>query len=215
MARLSVQGVSLRVAERVLFTDLRFEIEPGAWLGLVAPSGAGKTELLRALACLRDVDAGELRLDERTPAEVGYPSWRRRVTYLGQRSVMLKGTVRLNLERPFQYQSVGKSFDEALVRQRLERVGLGKAMLDQEARSLSVGEQQRVALVRALGIGPDVLLLDEPTSALDADSVKRVEAWLRELSEAGLAGAIVSHDPAQLERLGARRVVLAESGQVS
>jgi ABC-type iron transport system FetAB ATPase subunit len=71
---------------------------------------------------------------------------------------------------------------------------------------LSTGERQRLALARALQLGPQVLLLDEPTSALDPPSVRQVEALLAARVEAGCALLLVSHDPDQPNRLGARHM---------
>ncbi len=82
----------------------------------------------------------------------------------------------------------------------LSAVGLPDA-LDWEVSRLSSGERQRLALVRALARGPDMLLLDEPTAALDPESVVRVEAVLRDCLANGLPVVLVSHDPDQIARL--------------
>lgn len=176
--------------------DLSFRLEEGGRMGIAGPSGCGKTTLLRAVAGLSDPLGGEIELDDRSPSQLGYPAWRRAVTYVHQRPVFFGGRVRDELRRPFGYRSADTDFDEEAARDALERLGVG-AKWDAEVEELSVGEGQRVALVRAALIEPRVLLLDEPTSALDAAAAERAEAWLAERSAAIV---IVTHQRAQLER---------------
>ena len=80
-------------------------------------------------------------------------------------------------------------------------------MLEQRARTLSEGQKQRVSLLRALLVEPEVLLLDEPTSALDPDNVAAVEQLLARFEGAIL---LVSHDPAQVERLASGSISIGE-----
>ncbi len=187
--------------------DVSLDLEGGELVGLTGPSGSGKTELLRSVAGLRDADSGSVRLRGRAAGDWPWPEWRRRVTYVAQRAVLLDGTVRDNLLRPFRYRSVAGEPDEKELAELLTRLGLAEDVLQQEARTLSVGEQQRVGLIRALSISPDVLLLDEPTSALDAEAVERVEELVRRRArERELAAIIVSHDSAQTRRWTARQI---------
>jgi ABC-type multidrug transport system ATPase subunit len=198
---LEVRSLSIGVAGRTLLADLSFEAPAGARVGLLGPSGCGKTTLLRGLAGLVDPLGGDVRLDGATAGAVGWPQWRRQVTYVAQQPYMLDGDVRANLARPFGYRGAGgRAFDEARSRRWLERVHLDPACLTQEARTLSVGQRQRVALVRALALEPRVLLLDEPTGALDAGAAEAVEALLVERNEVGAAVVLVTHDRAQAER---------------
>lgn len=206
MALLEIDAVAVSVPGRVLLRDLSLDLAGGELVGLTGPSGSGKTELLRCVAGLRDADSGSLRLGGRALGDWSAPEWRRRVTYVAQRAVLLEGSVRDNLLRPFRYKTVLAKPDEGKLLELLELLGLHSDVMGQEARTLSVGEQQRVGLVRALGIAPDVLLLDEPTSALDADAVARVEKLVRERAEDGIAAIIVSHDSAQTRRWTSRQI---------
>ena len=96
----------------------------------------------------------------------------------------------------------------------LEHVALPAGFRDREASSLSVGEQQRVMLARALALEPEVLLLDEPTSALDARARDQVEATLKHLRrDLGVSVVLVTHDRLQAERLADRFVEL-DGGRV-
>lgn len=195
---LAVSAGGVRLLEAVDLT-----LDPGELLAIVGPSGSGKTTLLRALALLSDPVAGTLALRSRTPEDWGYPHWRRRVSLVHQRPVLLDATLRANLARPFTYGTVASdlaALPEDRARAWLDRVGVGAGRLDQDALTLSEGQQQRASLVRTLLLAPDVLLLDEPTSALDSESAASVEALVRERVGEGAAGVVVTHDRGQAER---------------
>ncbi len=86
--------------------------------------------------------------------------------------------------------------------------------LERDARSLSIGQQQRVAVARALVPAPSVLLCEEPTASLDPASSRRLESTLTELSAAGMGIVFVTHDPAQAARIADRRLRL-EDGRLN
>lgn len=192
-----------------LLENLSLDVRSGEMLAVVGPSGCGKTTLLRTLNQLIDAPAGELTLNGQSPETVGYPRWRRRVTLLEQRPVLLDATVEANLRRPFEYHTAGASFPAEQAATLMDELGVGRRRLGQDARSLSVGQQQRVCLIRVLLVEPDVLLMDEPTSALDPESVQAVEKRvLHEVREHQLAALVVTHDRGQVERLGDRHLDL-------
>jgi ABC-type polar amino acid transport system ATPase subunit len=95
----------------------------------------------------------------------------------------------------------------------LQELGLPADVASWPVSRLSTGERARVALVRALGVFPKVLLLDEPTSALDPDAIARVESLVRRRVEAGLTVLWVTHDIAQAARVS-DRLLIVESGHV-
>ena len=198
---LHLTDIAVEAGGKALLAGLGIDLAPGDLLALRGPSGCGKTTLLRAINGLSDALAGTVRLDGEAPADIGWPVFRRRVILVEQRAVLLEGSVRTNLERPFGYHSAGDGFPHERSLELLQRLGLTGDHLNQEARSLSEGEQQRVSLVRALLLDPSVLLLDEPTSALDESTVTRVEALIRDEAERrGLSALIVTHDRIQAER---------------
>jgi putative ABC transport system ATP-binding protein len=193
--------LSVAIGGRRLLHGFSLALCPGEQVALVGPSGCGKTLLLRTIALLRDPERGSLKLGGKAPAELGYPAYRRRVAYVAQRPVLFSGSVEDNLRRPFRYASVAAEYPAAEVGAFLERLGIDDSELPAEARDLSEGQKQRVALVRALATSPEVLLLDEPTSGLDAASAKAVERLLAERVREGRCAVLwVTHDRDQAER---------------
>ncbi|MBD3236773.1 MAG: ATP-binding cassette domain-containing protein [Candidatus Eisenbacteria bacterium] len=207
---LRIEGLCVTAGQRTLLADFDLRLGAGEFVALRGRSGSGKTTLLRAISGLVDAPRGEVRLRGRSPAEIGWPAFRRQVALVEQRPVLFDASVRANLARPFRYRTAGAAaFSIETAAPLLERFGLRRPQLSQNARSLSQGEQQRVSLIRALLVEPPVLLLDEPTSALDEQSVAEVERALREAARGqGLAALIVTHDRQQADRLCDRTLEL-------
>jgi putative ABC transport system ATP-binding protein len=187
----------LRAGRRVL-DEVTARI-PAAGITVVSgPSGAGKTTLLRLCNRLEVPDAGTIRYRGRPLDELDPLTLRRRVGMVFQRPVPFPGSVADNLR--VAYPDAGTEELRVL----LTRVALDAGLLDQEARTLSGGELQRVCLARTLVTGPETLLLDEPTSALD-DQPKRVfENTARELAALGITLMWITHDEAQAHRVADR-----------
>ena len=207
---LCVRGLGVAANGIELLRGFDLELGRGELVALTGPSGCGKTTLLRSIAHLIDPIEGEVVLEGEPVESLPWPAFRRRVILVGQRPTLLPGTVLENLQRPFSYRSVERSYSEKRARELLERVGLSPQRLSQASDSLSEGQQQRVSLVRALLLEPPVLLLDEPTSALDRDAVERVENLVREeIDRLRHAALIVTHDLDQAQRWCDRVVDLA------
>jgi len=198
---LRLRGVAVAAAGRSLLRAIELNLGVGERVALRGPSGCGKTTLLRTINGLIDPEAGEIELAGKCPSDMKYPCYRRRTILVEQRPVLRAGTVRDNLLRPFLYKTATDTFSADHAIEILALLGLNDHYLDQEASSLSQGEQQRVCLARALLLTPQVLLLDEPTSALDEDAVQAVERIVTEETEhRGLAALIVTHNREQSDR---------------
>ncbi|MHB1561658.1 MAG: ABC transporter ATP-binding protein [Isosphaeraceae bacterium] len=199
-------------ADGWLIRGISLVVQPGDRLGVLGPSGAGKTVLLRALARLDPLDEGIIRSAGQEVRGDAVPEYRRRVVYLHQRPALLEGSVEENLRYPFSLKvHRERSFDPATAEGLLARLGREPGFLAKNARDLSGGESQLVGLVRALLLDPAVLLLDEPTASLDSPTARAVEKVLEEwLAAAPEARALVwvSHNPDQARRMTGRRIHL-------
>ena len=208
---LQAQGLARSVAGRRLWHGLDLTLHAGERLGVVGPSGSGKSLLLRTLAGLDATQAGEVQLRGRPQAEWAMPEYRARVMYLPQRPALLGGgTVQDELRRPFRLRvHAGRTFDAGRAAQLAGALGRPASFLGLEAATLSGGEGQSVALLRALLLAPDVLLLDEASASLDPEAVELAETLLLEWSRGpGRALIWVSHDPAQRARVSTRLLPL-------
>ena len=181
------------------------DVPGGSITAIVGPSGAGKSTLLRAINRLIEPTTGEVYLDGEPTVAMNPLELRRRVGMVFQLPALFGATV----EEATLYGArlAGRSADAARL---LEMAGLGASFKDRALEGLSVGEQQRVSIARALALEPEALLVDEPTSALDEAARRRIEDLLRELNASlGLTIVLVSHDLDQVERVADRVVLLA------
>jgi len=203
-----LDGVTIERDSKVVLQDVTASLPKGASC-VAGPSGSGKSTLLRLLNRLADPVAGVVRYEgvdvrERDPLEL-----RREVCLVPQLPALLDGTVADNVS--YATTLAGR---EADVMRMLELAGLDSSFADRDAAGLSVGEQQRVMLARALALEPSVLLLDEPTSALDEAARSAVERTLLDLRQRlDLSLVLVTHDLEQAARL-TDVIVRLDEGQV-
>ena len=180
-------------------------IPEGKITSVVGPSGAGKSTLLRAINRLIEPTGGEVYLDGSPTSEMDPLVLRRRVGMVFQLPTLFGASV----EDAILYgvRLVGQSADAGRL---LEMVGLDASLENRDPQTLSVGQQQRVSIARALALEPEVLLMDEPTSALDEAARRHVEELVRELNVSlALTIVLVSHALDQVERVADRVVLLA------
>ena len=185
-------------------------IPGGEITAIVGPSGAGKSTLLRAINLLIEPSSGEVYLDGVPTRSLDPLELRRRVGMVFQIPTLFGSSV----EEAVLYGArlSGKEVDPRWL---LELAGLDASLAGRDPQSLSVGQQQRVTMARALALEPEALLLDEPTSALDEAARRRIEDLIRDLNaRLGLTMVFVSHDLAQVERVADRVVVLADGRSV-
>ncbi len=206
---LRAERLGRRVADKAIVDDISFEVCSGELLGIVGPSGSGKSSLLRLLNRLDEPTSGTVYVDGHDYRELSPRELRRRVGMVTQRPFLFPGDIASNLR--FGPQQRGETLSDAEVTSLLEQVGLA-GLAARSISNLSGGEQQRVSLARALANRPEVLLLDEPTSALD----ERAKAGIEELigglvAQISLTCVMVTHDREQARRL-CDRVIVLEAG---
>jgi putative ABC transport system ATP-binding protein len=173
------------------------------------PSGSGKSTLLRLLNRLADPERGRVLFEGRDVRELDPLALRRKAVLVQQLPAPIPGTAAENVA--YGARLLHRSVDAELL---LEHVALPRGYADRDAARLSVGEQQRLMLARALALEPEALLLDEPTSALDEVARDAVEATLAHLrDDLGVSLVVVTHDREQAERLADHFVEL-EDGRV-
>jgi putative ABC transport system ATP-binding protein len=204
-----LSDVSASRGGRPVLRALDLTVTDGA-TALLGPSGAGKSTLLRLLNRLADPDSGAVRFRGEDVRSLDPRALRRRACLVPQLPAPLPGTVADNVR--FGPALAGRDVDPA---RPLELAGLSSDYAPRDASRLSVGEQQRVMLARALALEPEALLLDEPTSALDERTRTGVEVTLAELgARTGVSMVIVTHDRTQASRL-ATRIVNLRDGRVA
>jgi putative ABC transport system ATP-binding protein len=191
---------------------------PAGATAVLGPSGSGKSTLLRLLNRLAEPEAGTIAYRGHSLAACDPLALRREVSLVPQLPALLEGTVESNLRF-----AAGLAGEEIHPSRCLRLAGLDPEFAGRDVSQLSVGEQQRAMLARALAQKPAVLLLDEPTSALDDAARDAIEATLEALRrELEISIVLVSHDPAQARRLsdwvvrleGGRAVEAGPLGQV-
>ena len=192
-AALRIQGLKSALAG-----PFDLEVAHGGCIGITGQSGSGKSLFLRMI-CDLDPNEGEVWLDGVARSSMAPPAWRRQVVYVPAESGWWDDHILAHFP--------GDQREAA--RTMAAKLGLPDNILDGLVSRLSTGERQRMALIRAFLVNSPVLLLDEPTSALDGDGAARIEAILSERLAAGLALILVTHDPAQAQRMATQRYFMA------
>ncbi len=219
-AMVHVQGFSAWFGLTAALRDITLRIPPRQVTACIGPSGSGKSTLLRAINRLNDLRPGYLQQgqlwlqgDDLTDPAVDTAALRQRVGMVFQQSNPFPRSIFENVAYGPRLQGVR---DRATLAETVEAC-LRRAALWDEVRdrlresafTLSVGQQQRLCIARALANGPDVLLLDEPTSALDPTATQRIEELLYEL-RSDLTILLVTHNLHQAARVSDRTVLLDE-----
>lgn len=205
---LKVENLQIRSNGKALLDVSTLVLDgPGPTL-ILGPNGAGKSLLLRCLHGLITPDRGRVVQDGK-PLGAAQKACQAMVF---QKPVLLRRSVAANLDFVLKRQGMGRTARKARIAELLTEGGLdGKAR--QPARSLSGGEAQRLAILRALALDPETLFLDEPTSALDPSATQMIERMILRASARAVRIVMVTHDIGQARRL-ASDVVMMQGGHV-
>lgn len=202
-------GLVIRRGGRALLDGIDVSIEPGPLTVVMGPNGAGKSLLLRVLATLVPVDAGMVTWAGTAPARSRAP----RLGFVFQKPVMLRRSAVENVLYALKVADVPRAERRQRAGDALAAAGLER-LAGSPARVLSGGEQQRLAIARALATRPEAVLLDEPTASLDPAATLAIENQVRAAHAAGTTVVFVTHDLGQARRL-ADEVIFVHHGRIA
>jgi ABC-type polar amino acid transport system ATPase subunit len=214
---IDLDHISKRFGDHVVLDDVSLHVAPGTVTALIGPSGAGKSTFLRCINLLERPDSGTIRVAGHT-IEPGKEIRSRDLAALRSTVGMVFQSFNLfphmsvldNISFP-QQKVLGRTKSEANDRsmQLLERVGLTEKA-DQYPTRCSGGQQQRIAIARALALDPSIMLFDEPTSAIDPEIGLEVLAVMRELAAEGMTMIVVTHEMQFARDVSDTLVVMAD-----
>ncbi len=201
---LEVDSLCFRVERDDLLKDISVTVESAGITAILGPNGAGKSLFLRLLHGLLKPASGEIywhhqRLDK---------TIRRRQALVFQKPVLMRRSVAANIDFVLNSDTRSRQQRDEV----LQQAGLYRQR-SQPARLLSGGEQQRLALARALATEPEVLMLDEPCASIDSATTLQIENLLQETSARGVKIILVTHDIGQARRL-ADDVIFMHDGRL-
>ena len=213
---LTINNLHKTFGEKVVLEDISLEVHKGEVIVVIGPSGCGKSTFLRCINALEDIQGGEVLLDgEKVKKDAkNISQMRQRIGMVFQSyDLFPHKTVLQNITlAPIKVQKRDKKDAEKEALELLKKVGLEDRGNDYP-RQLSGGQKQRVAIVRALCMHPEILLLDEITAALDPEMVREVLDVVLNLAKQGSTMLIVTHEMA-FARAIADRVIFLENGVI-
>lgn len=213
---LQVKNISKRYGDLPVFENISLTVKKGEVVVIVGPSGCGKSTFLRCLNALEEIQEGEIILDGNPVRMEGSDlvKLRERIGMVFQSYDLFPHMTVLEnvMLAPVKVKKRSKKEVEKEAMELLERVGLFEKK-DYYPRQLSGGQKQRVAIVRALIMHPEILLLDEITAALDPEMVREVLDVVLALAREGRTMLIVTHEM-QFARAVADRMIFLESGNI-
>lgn len=230
---LELKNFSLSLQGKSILESISFSLQAGEIIFILGASGSGKSSLLRSINRLHPPSTQHppsTRASKQSKAQgsckgiyfqgedignLDILALRRQIGMVLQKPAAFAGTVADNIRYAARLKNKPQkqAISDAEVITLMAQVALPKGLLEQDASTLSGGQEQRLCVARALATQPKILLLDEPTSALDPVLAQSLEQTIQSLSQTGMAFLWVSHDPQQAQRL-ADKVVFLQQGKL-
>jgi len=206
---IQLKNISLKNKLGYLFFDINLQINKGDWIGIIGPSGAGKTSLLDLIINLRNPTAGHIYVDGVQIDDKNSRSWQKNIAYVSQNIFIIDGSIAENIALGVNHEDI----DLNKLNYVLKISGLAEFIaqneagvlfkVDENGSNLSGGQRQRIAIARALYKESSLIILDEATSALDNSTADKI---MNEVSKISKKTAIlmVSHDIALVQKYSTR-----------
>ncbi len=214
---LEIRNLNKSYGEHAILKDFNLNVAKGDVVVIIGPSGCGKSTLLRCINALEEIQSGDVLIDGEPIRRntKNCTSMRQKVGMVFQSYDLFPHKTILEniLLAPMKVQKRKRSEAEQEAIELLKRVGLADRKNDYP-RQLSGGQKQRVAIVRALIMHPEILLLDEITAALDPEMVREVLEVVISLAKSGITMMIVTHEMAFAKAI-ATRVLFLENGEIA
>ncbi|OGR28084.1 MAG: ABC transporter [Desulfobacterales bacterium RIFOXYA12_FULL_46_15] len=216
--QVTVEGAVLKMNNRVLLKGVSFELRPGELLGLIGPSGAGKTTLCRLLLGIWPSMGGKVYLDGRDIFSWDKEEIGEYIGYLPQEIELFPGTVAENIARlgKIEAENIERAIEITGIKKMVDSFpnGLETQLEGEKGLKLSGGQKQKIGLARALYQNPRLLVLDEPTSNLDEEGETRLLTALMNMKqERNCTCIMVTHKPSLLQSMD--KIMVLREGSIA
>ena len=216
---IQIEGLSKRYHDNIVLEDVSLNINEGDVIGIIGPSGTGKSTLLRCIDQLEIPEKGTVNLGEKTidlskKNKKDINEIRQNTGMVFQRFNLFEKKTALEnvMEGLIVVKKMPKEEAKKIALEELAKVGM-TAWANHYPKHMSGGQQQRVAIARALAMKPKLLLLDEPTSALDPELVGEVLDVIKEIAGKGYTMLLVSHEMSFVRNVS-NRVIFLDKGHI-
>jgi ATP-binding cassette subfamily B protein len=214
---ISFNAVSFGYEESTnLFDKLTLDIKPGEKIGLVGPSGGGKTTITKLILRLSDLSSGEILIDSQNIAAVQQDSLREHIAFVPQEPILFHRTLADNIRYGNEHATDKELLQAAKFAHADEFISAlplkYETLVGERGVKLSGGQRQRVAIARAMLRNARILVLDEATSALDSESESLIQDALWKLME-GRTAIVIAHRLSTIQRMD--RIIVLDKGQIA